>query len=276
VNGLALFQGKSNGIPGARRGLIDLNDKIDRLGDELVKLQAGRRRLADQMEMVDSAKRELEASIAQESRTLVDHVKNSVDWALSGFGGPRATKISESIVASRLQIEIGDRAASELDAEIARLKVELEALHAEKPHHVKAVLVEVASGYRSDLQDIASEMRGLLTILSALDRLTASQTGDFVPGRRVVVEIPAVGGMAPQTVATPISAVDKAMGLWSEYALELDADPLAKIETLRFPEVTGEEDDGRIIYSDLSPQERSRVDRLASQTHYHHTQGVNK
>jgi hypothetical protein len=276
MGALSLFKPNSTGAPAARKGLVDLNDKIDRRADELVRIQAGRRRLADQLELVDGARNELESLIAQDAHTLIDRIKGSVDWCLSGLGGPRATKISESLAASRLQKTIGDRAATELDAEISRLKAELEALHAEKPHHVKAVLIEVAAGYRSDLKDIASEMRGLLTILSALDRLTASQTGDFVPGRRVVVEIPAVGGMAPQTVATPISAVDKAMGLWSEYALELDADPLAKIETLRFPEVTGEEDDGRIIYSDLSPQERSRVDRLASQTHYHHTQGVNK
>jgi len=106
--------------------------------------------------------------------------------------------------------------------------------------------------------------------LGALDQLTAARTGDFVPGRRIVVEIPAVGGMAAQTVAAPIAAVARAKEIWSEFALELDSDPMSTIESLRFPEVSGEEDSGRIIYSDLSPQERSRVDRLASQTHYHH------
>jgi hypothetical protein len=269
MNGLALFQGKSN-VPAARRGLIDLLGVIDRRSDELVTLQAGRRRLADQMEMVDSAKRELEASIAQESRTLVDHVKNSVSWTLSAFGGPRATRISESLAASQLQVSIGGQAATELDAEIERLKAELEALHAEKPHHVKAVLIEVAAGYRSDLQGIADDLRQSLAILGGLDKLIAAPTGDFAPGRRLVVELPSVGGMAAQTIVAPDSAVKNAMELWSEFSLELDADPLAPVSGLQFPNVTGDEDSGRIVYSDLSESERRRVDILAANTHHFH------
>jgi hypothetical protein len=272
VNALALFQGKSNGVPAARRGLIDLLDVIDRRSDELETLKAGRRRLADQLELVDSAKRELEASIAQESRTLVDHVKHSVDWALSGFGGPRATKISESLAASRLQTQIGDKAASELDAEIAHLEVELGELRAEKPHHVKAVLVEVAAGYRSDLQGIADDLRQSLAILGGLDKLIAAPTGDFAPGRRLVVELPSVGGMAAQTIVAPDSAVTNAMGIWSEFSLELDADAMASVSSLDFPNVSGHEDDGRIVYAELSASERHRVDVLAA--HTHHQAGV--
>jgi hypothetical protein len=273
MGALAIFKNGVNGVPAARRGLIDLLDVIDRRSDELVTLQAGRRRLADQMQLVDGARNELESIVAQESRTLVDRVKNSVDWALSGFGGARASKIEESLAASRLQISIGEKAAVEIDSEIERLKADLEALHAEKPAAIHAVMVEVASGYRSDLRDLASEMRGLITVLVALDQITAEPNGEFAPGRRVVVEIPSVGGMAAQTVAAPIAAVARAKEIWNEFGLELDSDPMSTIESLRFPEVSGEEDSGRIIYSDLSPQERSRVDRLASQTHYH-TQGV--
>jgi hypothetical protein len=273
MNALALFQGKSNGIPGARRGLIDLIDEIDRRSVELETLKAGRRRLQDQLELVDSAKHELEAEIAKDSRALVDSVKHSLNWALSAFGGPRATKIAESLAASRLQIAIGDKAASELDAEIERLTGDLEALQAQKPAHIRAVLVEVAAGYRSDLQDIASEMRGLLTVLSALDQLTAAPNGDFVPGRRVTVELPSVGGMVAQTIAAPIAAVARAKEVWNSFALELDSDPMSTIESLRFPEVSGHEDDGQIVYADMSEQERRRADSLAAHTH-HHKAGV--
>jgi hypothetical protein len=270
MGALALFQGKSNGIPASRRGLIDLVEKIDRRSDELVTLQAGRRRLQDQLELVDGAKRELEAEVAKDSRALVDSVKNSLNWALSTFGGQKASRIADSIQASRLQIEIGDRAATELDAEIARLKAELDALHAEKPAAIHAVMIEVASGYRSDLRDLASEMQQVLTTLVALDQITAAPTGDFVPGRRIVVEIPAVGGLAAQTVAAPIAAVARAKEIWNEFGLELDSNPMSTIESLRFPEVSGEEDSGRIVYSDMSESERRRVDVLAANTHHKH------
>jgi hypothetical protein len=273
VNGLALFQGKSNGVPAARRGLSDLLDTIGRRSAELERLHVGRRRLRDELDKVDTARSELAGLIHQESRTLLDRIKDGLDMGLAGFGGPRASRIAEGLAASRLQHEIATKTAGELDAEVERLTVELEALRAEKPQHVKAVLVEVASGYRSDLRDIADEMRGLLTTLGALDQLTAEPTGEFVPGRRIVVEIPAIGGMAAQTVAAPIAAVARAKEIWSGFALELDSDPMSTIESLRFPEVSGEEDSGRIIYAELSASERHRVDVLAAHTH-HHYQGV--
>jgi hypothetical protein len=268
-----MFQNGSNGVPPARRSLIDLNEKIERRADELVALQAGRRRLQDELELVDGARNELESIVAQESHTLVDRIKSATDWALSACGGSRATRISESLAASRLQATIGARAASEIDAEIEKLKAELAALCAEKPAAINAVLVESAQGYRSDLASVVDDLRQVLSILAALDAITAVPTGDYVPaGRRLVVEIPSVGGQAAQTVVAPHSAIDRAKGIWSELALELDADPLAAISSLEFPHVTGDEDSGKIIYSDLSPQERSRVDILASQTH--HTHGV--
>jgi hypothetical protein len=269
MGALAIFQ--SNGVPPARRALIDLNEKIDRRADELVALQAGRRRLKDQLELVDGAKRELEAEVAKDSRALVDSVKNSLNWALSAFGGQKASRIADSIQASRLQIEIGDRAATEIDSEIERLKVELDVLRAEKQHHVKAVLVEVAAGYRSDVNAIVDDLRQMLTVLGSLDKLTAAPSGEYSPGRRLVVEIPSVGGMAAQTIVAPLSAVEKAMGVWSEFALELDADPMATISSLEFPHVTGDEDAGRIVYAELSASERHRVDVLAANTHH---QGV--
>jgi hypothetical protein len=272
MGALAIFQGKSNGVPAARKGLVDLVEKIGQQADELVTLTAGRRRLQDQLEIVDGARNELESIVAQESHSLVDRIKSATDWALSACGGPRATRISESLAASRLQKNIGDRAAVELDAEIEKLKVELEALHAEKPAAIHAVLVEAASGYRADLASIADDLRQTLSILAALDAITLAPTGDWVPQRRVVVELPNVGGQAAQAVVAPHSAIERAKAIWSEFALELDADPIASVSSLEFPHVTGAEDDGRIVYAELSASERHRVDVLAA--HTHHQAGV--
>jgi hypothetical protein len=267
MGALAIFKNGGNGVPASRRGLIDLVDLIDRRSDDLVKLQAGRRRLQDELELVDGARNELESIVAQESHTLVDRIKSATDWALSACGGPRATRISESLAASRLQKTIGDRAAVELDAEISSLTVELETLHAQKPAAIHACMVESAQGYRADLASIADDLRQTLSILAALDAITSAPSGDWVPQRRVVVELPNVGGMAAQAVVAPHSAIERATAIWSGFALELDADPMATIASLEFPHVSGDEDDGKILYTEYTATERRRQDVLASHTH---------
>jgi hypothetical protein len=269
MGALTLFKSNSNGVPAARRGLIDLVEKIDRRADELVTLTAGRRRLQDQLEIVDGARNELESIVAQESHSLVDRIKSATDWALSACGGPRATRISESLAASRLQKNIGDRAAVELDAEIEKLKVELEALHAQKPAAIHAVMVESAQGYRADLASIADDLRQTLSILAALDAITSAPSGDWVPQRRIVVELPSIGGQAAQAVVAPHSAIERARAIWSEFEIELDADAMSTIASLNFPHVTGSEDDGKILYTEYTATERRRQDVLAS-----HNQGV--
>ena len=71
----------------------------------------------------------------------------------------------------------------------------------------------------------------------------------------------------------PNAAIESAKAVWSEFALELDADPLATVASLEFPNVTGDEDSGRIVYAELTAAERRRVDSIASNTH--HKAGVN-
>ena len=114
-----------NGIPEGRRALVDLLETIDSRSADLERLKEGRRRLQDQLQLVDGARNELESILAQESRTLIDRIKGSVDWALSSVGGHRAQKITESLAACKLQTSIGGRAASELDSEIKRSRPSL-------------------------------------------------------------------------------------------------------------------------------------------------------
>jgi hypothetical protein len=272
MNGLALFQGKSNALPAARRGLSDLLDTIGRRSAELERLHVGHRRLRDELDKVDTARSELAGLIHQESRTLLDRIKDGLDMGLAGFGGPRASRIAEGLAASRLQHEIATKTAGDLDSEIERLKVELQSLHEQKPAAIHAVMVEVASGYRADLASIADDLRQTLSILAALDEITLAPTGDWSPQRRIVVELPNIGGQAAQAVVAPHSAIETAKEIWRVFAAELESNPLHTIGSLEFPHVSGDEDDGRIVYSELSESERRRVDVLAAQTHHH--QGV--
>jgi hypothetical protein len=227
-------------LPPGRRALVALQDRIERLSSDMEKLKAGKTRLADQMELVDSAKHELESLIAQDSFTLIDRIKNSVDFALSGFGGHRAVKIAESLAASQLQHSVGAKAAAEIDSQIERLESEIAEARGLKDAAIRNVLIEASAG--------------------GLDRVTAKSTGEWEPNRRVVVTIPSVGGVPEQVVAAPASTLERAKNIWRDFAAELDADPLATVESLQFPHVHGTEDSATTVYADYSRAERHQID----------------
>ena len=108
-------------------------------------------------------------------------------------------------------------------------------------------------------------MRQLMVILSSLDKFTAVPDGEYRPDRRITVTIPAFGGLREQAVIAPTTATAKARNIWSAFAAELDKDPLATVEHLEFPHVVGDEDVGKVVYSDLAPSERAAVDRAYAQ-----------
>ena len=54
--------------------------------------------------------------------------------------------------------------------------------------------------------------------------------------------------------------VNTSKNVWRDFAAELDTDPLATVENLKFPHVVGTEDSGKTVYHDLSRQEMHAVD----------------
>jgi chaperonin cofactor prefoldin len=253
-----------NGAPPARSQLVALAARIDRAEREAGKIRSGRAKLRDQLELVDGARNELESLIARDSITLVDRIKNSVDWALSGFGGPRATRIAESLAASRLQNEIGSKAAAELDAEIERLEAELESLRSQKAAAVKAVLVESAEGLLNDLATAVSQLRDTMTALAALDRITARSNGEWSPNAsRVAVRLPAIGGLGEQAVVVSATAINVAVETWRRFAEAVDRDPMTRADDfLNFDADAGGVE--IVPYEALSPIERRQVDARAA------------
>ena len=89
----------------------------------------------------------------------------------------------------------------------------------------------------------------------------------YVPNKRVVVEIPAFGGLPAQAVVVPEPSVAAALRVWGKYSQTLGANPLASADEMKFPSVDPHADDGLVSYDLLSPTERNRVDQL-------HAQGV--
>jgi hypothetical protein len=251
-----------NGVPAARRALADLQAGITRRTHDLEKLRAGRRRLADELELVDGAKSELESLIAADCNTLVDRIKSSVDWALSGFGGPRATKIAASLAASQLQHQVGAKAAAELDSEIAILEADIEALRAKKPAAIRNVLLESAAGLRADYASAIDAARDSMVALAALERATGVERHG-----RVVGQLPDFnwhGQIGEQAVTAPEPAISHAVGVWRKLAAALETDVLANAED--FLDFDGAADVGGpevVIYERLSAVERRHVDAAA-------------
>jgi hypothetical protein len=129
-----------------------------------------------------------------------------------------------------------------------------------KPYAVRAVLVESADGFRADLLIAIDDLRQAMTVLAALDRVTARSDGSWSPNERIAVEVPALATMPAQPVVAPNSMIEKAKNIWGSYSAALDKDVLANIENLRFPHVIGNEDDGKTSYADLSRVERQIID----------------
>ena len=175
------------------------------------------------------------------------------------FCGPRATKIAESLAASRLQNEIGTKAARELDGEIARLEADLGELHAQKPAAIRNVLIEAAAGLRADYASAIDSARDAMTALAALERATGVERHG-----RIVGELPDFNWhnqIGEQAVTASEPAINRAIGTWRKFADALERDVLANAED--YLEFEGAADDGGpeiVVYEKLTSVERRHVD----------------
>jgi hypothetical protein len=255
---LSIIQGGS--LPPARARLVDLHRRIIDSEKHLSTLCNGRDRLRSELSRADSARNELDSLVMEDASSLVGKLRSGANWALSTFGSARALNLVAALSESRVQQEVGSKALAAVSEEIAVLERELADLQGRKQDAILSVLREASAGYVADVAAIADELRQVLSIISGLDKLTAKPTGEWLPDRRVVVTIPSVGGIPETAIVAPASTIERAQNIWREFAAELDADPLATVEHLEFPIVSGHEDDGKIIYSELSRAERQNRD----------------
>jgi hypothetical protein len=252
-------------VPPARRALISLNDKIVDAERRLRTLQNGRDALASELGRAASAKAELAELVDNDAIRLVDRLRNGAQWALSAFGSARARELSASMAESRIQAAVGERALESVIEECATLERDLSELKARKPDVIRAVLIEAAVGFHTDLAILIDDLRQVLTILAALDAITARSNGEWRPDPRVVVTMPPVGGGPETAIVAPAAAIKKAKAVWAGFASALEKDALANVENLEFPRVSGEEDAGKISYHEMSPTERRQVDLAFAQ-----------
>jgi hypothetical protein len=264
MSALTLIQ---NGLPPMRSALVDLNRKIVDAERHLDTLTNGRDRLRSELGRANTARNELDALVHNDAASLVGKLRSGAGWALSHFGSAKAMNLVASLAESRVQHDIGQKALSSVDEEVAVLEREIADMKMSKQDAIRAVLVEASAGYVADLAILADDLRQVLAILGGLDKVTAKPTGEWVPDRRIVVTFPAIGGVREQTVVAPASTIERAQSAWRDWAEELESNPLATVESLRFPNVIGTEDSSTTVYADYSRAERHQID-------LEHAQGV--
>jgi hypothetical protein len=248
-------------LPPGRARLIALNRRLADADRALATLVNGRDRLRSELSRADNARNELDSMIAEDASSLVGKLRSGASWALSHFGSPRAMNLLASLSESHLQNEVGSKALAAIEAEISVAEREVADLKALRPDAILAVMKEASAGYVADLDNLADDLRQTMTILSGLDRITATPTGEWSPNQRVVVTLPSIGGLPETIVISPTSEIEKARSIWAAYAQELEHDALAKVgDHLKFPSVDPHADAGLVPYETLHPAERRIVD----------------
>jgi hypothetical protein len=248
-------------LPPARAQLVDITRRLSDAEKQLRTLRAGEAALASELGRAAEAKAELQELVDADAVKLVDRLRNGGQWLLSSFGNARAKELSASLSESRIQGAVGEKALASIGEEIAVLEREIADLKAQKQDDVRAVLIEAGGGFRYDLQTALDHVREAMVALSALDRLTAMTDGSWTPNERIVIEIPALGGMPATAVVVPEASVAAAANVWTKYHQTIAEYPLASVDEMLFPPVNPNADDGVVEYSRLSKTERSMVDQ---------------
>jgi hypothetical protein len=123
--------------------------------------------------------------VSADAATLVDRLRSGGQWALSAFGNSRAKELSASLSSSRLAAAVGEEALVDVSEEIAELERSIADMTAPRADLVRAVLIESAEGFRTELLSAVESLRDAMTVLEALDRVTMIKDGHCRPRTRL-------------------------------------------------------------------------------------------
>jgi hypothetical protein len=240
-------------LPPARAALSAHGVTVQILTGDLSRLQAAQAKLASDIAKGVEARRALQAMIDRDSSTLVQKLKQGLDWP---FSSSQSAHMNAKVEASTLESQIAENASRELAAEIATLEARLADLAERNGMLVKAALVESAEGFYVEYSEAVEGVRQGMVILSALERLLGTER----LGRPIgtLPDYRWTQGMQDQPVIASSASISAAVAKWNEFAREVANDPRAPIDTLNFGSLDGEPD--LLPYESLSPLERRRID----------------
>jgi hypothetical protein len=217
--------------------------------------------LEAELSRVSEARAELDGLIQADAQSLAALVRSGASYVLNRFAGSRAQSLSAKLSDSRLEAQVGSQALAAIAADVLAAEREISDLKSQKADAIMSVLVEASAGWHADMAVLVDDLRQILTVLAAVDKITTRSNGEWSPNERLVVTLPALGGLPQNVVVVPGSAVEKAKATLKRFAADLDKDPLAGIDELKFDHFLGNEDAGIVPYESLHPAERKIVDQ---------------
>lgn len=219
--------------------------------DGLATLEAGRGKVAAQVEAAEARRQAHDAEIEAEAEGIADKIKRGLDWTLS-FAAPRRAEPAPDLTVARATL-------TRLDAAIERKRAEVEAVASRVPSVVDAALREEAAAIGIEYRTALDATRAAMTKLEALDvalgggrggRLTFEAPGYAAAGHEIDVT----------AIVAPPAEISAAVRVWRSFAGALAEDPRA--DATKFLRFAAHDPHAAetAIYSELSPAERRLVD----------------
>jgi hypothetical protein len=240
------------GLPPARAALARFVAWRRREADALAQLEAGRGKLAAQVERAEESKRREEAAVDAEASSIVSQIKQGLTWSLAA--------IRKRTVEAGPDVEIGKRALGQLNAELEAKRLEVESIGERLAAAADAALREEAGSIAASYETHLSAARAEATKLAALEMVLYPERDQ----RRIVIEAPgfSVAGdeIGSRAISGALSEVVKAADVWRTLKQTWTENPRADpAKVLRF----NKHDPAALSnlpYHELSDVERHVVD----------------
>lgn len=224
---------------------------------EVGQLEAGRAKLADQIDRADRARAECASEAKAGARAILDKIRKGLDWTIPGAVSAKHQSAAQALAASAPDLEVARAALAQVDGEIEAKKTTLATLEGRHAEFVNAALREEARRIGEEYRAAIDAMIEAATQLEALDRLCgAGHDG------RVVGELPGFAMADHRFAAIPVALnsneISAALGVWREQARAWSKDPRVAADLRFVPHDPIAEDS--VSYEQLTRVERSIVD----------------
>jgi hypothetical protein len=262
------------GEPTGRAALLRVTSALAATETDIERVLVGKEKLASEMGKAADVELDLRAQIGGEATSLVEMMKQGVQWTLGQFGNRATRKTAELLNTSSIQAAIGDAALAEAAEELQRLEAKRERLLVARAGIIRETIREALQpALLADYGVILERLQEIVTRLRGVERYLTPPSPDYRPdARRIAMNLPnfARGDGSDQAVVATSAAIGEVEAALAAYAEELSRDPMAPCPEL--PDVS-RRDDGT-IYSDLSGPERLEVDRAFVPQIPHHRRTI--
>jgi hypothetical protein len=248
------IQADTCGMTPARVRLARFGAWARRERDALATLEAGRGKVAAQVEDAEARRQARAAEVEAEAASIAERIRNGLDFVLT-LAAPRRAGPAPDLTVAKATL-------AHLDAEIERKRAEVESIAGRLPKLIDDALREEAAAIGAEYVAALEAARAAMTKLEALDVALGGGRGG-----RLVFEAPGYAAAGHEldaaAIVAPPAEISAAVRVWRAFAAELAANPRADASKfLRFAAHDPHAAD-TALYHELSPAERRLVDARA-------------